>query len=48
MKVDDKITEDGEAVLDAVRRAGSELVRLGRMTQETLVAISRPLVPQEP
>jgi hypothetical protein len=44
MKVDDKITEDGKAVLDAVRKAGSELVRQGRMTQETLAAISRPLI----
>ncbi|MCX6064053.1 MAG: flavodoxin family protein [Caldiserica bacterium] len=43
MKVDDKITEDGEAVLDAVRRAGSELVGQGRMSQETLKMISRPL-----
>jgi multimeric flavodoxin WrbA len=43
MKVDDKITEDGEAVLDAVRRAGNELVGQGRMSQETLKMISRPL-----
>jgi multimeric flavodoxin WrbA len=47
MKVDDKITEDGEAVLDALRRAGNELVRQGRMSQETLAAISRPLIPEE-
>jgi multimeric flavodoxin WrbA len=47
MKVDDKITEDGEAVLDAVRRAGNELVGQGRMSQETLAAISRPLIPEE-
>jgi hypothetical protein len=44
MKVDDKITEDGKAVLDAVRRAGSELVEQGRMSQETLKTISRPLI----
>jgi multimeric flavodoxin WrbA len=44
MKVDDKITEDGEAVLDAVRRAGNELVGQGRMSQETLKMISRPLI----
>jgi len=47
MKVDDKITEDGEAVLDALRRAGNELVGQGRMSQETLAAISRPLIPEE-
>jgi multimeric flavodoxin WrbA len=43
MKADDKITEDGAAVLDAVRRAGNELVGQGRMSQETLKMISRPL-----
>jgi multimeric flavodoxin WrbA len=48
MKVDDKITRDGEAILDAVRRAGNELVGQGRMSRETLAAISRPLIPEEP
>ncbi|MCX6086120.1 MAG: flavodoxin family protein [Caldiserica bacterium] len=43
MKADGKITEDGTAVLDAVRRAGSELIGQGRMSQETLRMISRPL-----
>lgn len=47
MKVDDKVTQDGEAVLDAVRRAGNELVGQGRMSHEALAAISRPLIPEE-
>jgi multimeric flavodoxin WrbA len=47
MKVDGKITKDGEAVLDAVRRAGNELVKEGRMNQETLKTISRPLISEE-
>jgi multimeric flavodoxin WrbA len=44
MRTHGKITEDGAAVLDAVRRAGMELVEQGRMSQETLKMISRPLV----
>ena len=44
MKVDGKITKDGEAVLDAVRRAGNELVKEGGMNEETLKMISRPLI----
>jgi len=38
------LTEDGQAVLDAVRRAGYELVRDGAMSKGTLEAISRPLI----
>lgn len=48
MKSHGKITTDGQAVLDAARRAGNELVGEGRMSQETLAEVSRPLVPQEP
>lgn len=47
MKVDGKITKDGGAVLDAVRRAGNELIKEGRMNQETLEAISHPLISEE-
>ncbi|MCX6084276.1 MAG: flavodoxin family protein [Caldiserica bacterium] len=36
MRADGKVTRDGQAVLDAVRRAGNELVKEGRMNQETL------------
>jgi multimeric flavodoxin WrbA len=39
-----KLTRDGRAVLDAVRNAGYELIRDGVMRQETLAAISRPLI----
>jgi len=47
MKANGKITKDGEAVLDEVRRAGNELATEGRMNPETLKAISRPLVPAD-
>jgi multimeric flavodoxin WrbA len=39
-----ELTQDGRAVLNAVRRAGSELVKNGVMRQETLATISRPLI----
>lgn len=39
-----ELTQDGKAILNAVRRAGSELVKNGVMKQETLATISRPLV----
>jgi multimeric flavodoxin WrbA len=38
------LTQDGRAVLDAVRTAGYQLVIDGVMKQETLAAISRPLI----
>jgi multimeric flavodoxin WrbA len=44
MKRDGELTQDGRAVLDAVRRAGYELVKDGAMREETLKAISRPLI----
>jgi len=47
MRAGGKVTRDGQAVLDAVRRAGNELVGQGRMSQETLAAVSRPLIPEE-
>lgn len=48
MKTRGGVSEDGQAVLDAARRAGKELAERGSMSQETLAAVSRPLVPQEP
>ena len=42
-----ELTKDGESVLNAVRRAGYELVREGAMSKETLEAISRPLISEE-
>jgi multimeric flavodoxin WrbA len=47
LKADGKITRDGEAVLDAVRRAGNELAKSGRIKPETLKNISRQLVSEE-
>jgi len=44
MRKDGELTQDGRAVLDAVRRAGYELMKDGVMRQETLATISRPLI----
>ena len=44
MRKDGELTQDGRAILDAVRRAGYELTEGGVMRQETLSAISRPLI----
>jgi hypothetical protein len=47
MKEKEKLTKDGEAVLNAVKRVGYELIKEGRMNKETLEAISRPLISEE-
>jgi len=47
MKEEGQLTEEGEAVLNAVRRAGYELVNEGVMSEETLEAISRPLIAED-
>lgn len=47
MKEKGELTEDGGEVLDAVRRAGYELVEKGRMKKELLEMVSRPLISQE-
>lgn len=47
MKEEGELTEEGEAVLNAVRRAGYELVKEGVMSKETLEAISRPLISED-
>ena len=47
MKEKGKLTKDGEAVLNAVKRAGYELIKEGSMNKETLEAISRPLISEE-
>jgi multimeric flavodoxin WrbA len=44
MRRDGELTQDGRAVLNAVRTAGSQLVKNGVMKRETLATISRPLV----
>jgi multimeric flavodoxin WrbA len=46
MKKEGELTEEGEAVLNAVQKAGHELVKEGVMGQETLDAISCPLIPE--
>jgi multimeric flavodoxin WrbA len=43
----ESLTEDGRAVLEAARRAGSELATRGEFSSETLEAVSRPLVSRE-
>ena len=47
MKEKGKLTKDGEAVLNAVKRAGYELIKEGKMNKETLETISRPLVSEK-
>ncbi len=47
MKKKGKLTKDGEAVLNMVKRAGNELIKKGRMNKETLEAISSPLISEE-
>jgi len=43
----DEYKEKGEEVLSAVRRAGAQLVREGRISPETLDTISQPLIAEE-
>jgi len=47
MKKKGQTTEGGEAVLNAAKRAGYELLQEGRMDEETLERVSRPLISQE-
>lgn len=47
MKFDGKFTEMGTAVLEAARTAGRDLIQKGHISQETLDAISQPLIPEE-
>ncbi len=47
MKKEDGFTEDGKMVIAAARRAGEELVRDGVISQNSLNAIKRPLIPEE-
>ena len=44
MRAGEGLTQDGRAVVDALRKAGHELIKDGAMRQETLAAISRPLI----
>ena len=47
MRRQGELTDDGEAIVDAARRAGHELIEDGHMDDETLDAISRPLIGRE-
>jgi multimeric flavodoxin WrbA len=47
MKEDGQLTQGGEAVQEAARRAGYELAKEARMKPETLELVSRPLISQE-
>jgi multimeric flavodoxin WrbA len=47
MKIKGELTEDGEEVMNALYDAGQELIKNGKMSDETLNRISRPLIKQE-
>jgi multimeric flavodoxin WrbA len=47
MKEEQELSEEGRVVASALRRAGGELVREGSMEEETLAAISRPLISED-
>lgn len=47
MKEKGELTQDGEAVLSSVQRAGYELVKEGVIAREILEAISHPLISQK-
>jgi multimeric flavodoxin WrbA len=47
MRQKGEMTKDGIAVLDAVKKAGHELIENGKITENTLDVIARPLVDQE-
>ncbi len=46
MKQEGKLTNEGVTIIEAARKAGEQLVRNGAISQETLDAISRPLIPE--
>ena len=47
LKKKGRITREGETVLNAVKKAGRELVIEGKMRKETLATISYPLISRE-
>ncbi len=47
MQVQRELTTDGQAILEAVRVAGHDLIQEGRIAPETLETIARPLISQE-
>jgi multimeric flavodoxin WrbA len=40
------ITPDGKEVLEAIRQAAHELIETGKFSQDTLDAVSKPLIPR--
>jgi multimeric flavodoxin WrbA len=47
MKREGKITKYGEVILDAVKRAGNEIIKEGRINEDTFRLISQPLISEE-
>ena len=47
MKQDGQLTEDGEEIIEELRKIGSELIHEGEMTPGSLEVISRPLISEE-
>jgi multimeric flavodoxin WrbA len=47
MKVDGELTADGQAVQEAAKRAGHQLITAGKLGPEILAEVSRPLIAQE-
>ncbi len=47
MKNEGQLTEEGESILNALKKAGSDLIEKGAMSKESLEAIRRPLIPEE-
>ena len=47
MKPEGQVTEAGKSVLKAVRQAGDDLIKKGTMSEETLDAISVPLIGED-
>lgn len=47
MKKDGQLTKEGEAVLEAARHAGKELVAEGKINPTTLTCVARPLISHE-
>jgi len=47
MKKKGKLTEDGEAIVKLVKKAGYNLIKKGKMQRKTLDDISRPLISEK-
>lgn len=47
MKIDGEISEEGQEILCLVKQAAKELIQLGKIKEETLKSICRPLISKE-